>query len=103
MTVSNAATTAWGSRMVLRWGCGVGVTVAPDGWLVLCCEATGEVYRYPPPFTVAWISLRRHRGNARLAADEIAVSWHADRAEILEFIDRWLDELLTAGLVRQGC
>jgi hypothetical protein len=60
------------------------------------------VYEYPPPYTVAWISLQRHDGDIRRAADEIASSWRENEAEILDVVERWLAELRTAGLIHEA-
>jgi hypothetical protein len=79
---------------------GVGVTVNQDGWLVLSSGQTGKAYFYPPPFTVAWISLQRWGGNPYLATDEIAEMWQEDRSETFTAVEKWLVELRTAGLIR---
>ncbi|MEV0805990.1 hypothetical protein [Micromonospora sp. NPDC050200] len=90
-----------GGMVGLRWEHNVEVTVSPDGWLILHRQQTATTYRYPPFVTVSWISLQRHGGDLHLAADEVATSWQADRAEIIVVIARWLDELRDAGLVRE--
>ncbi|MFE7778351.1 hypothetical protein ACFU5O_31595 [Streptomyces sp. NPDC057445] len=88
--------------MIVRWTYGVDATVSADGWLILHCGRTARVFQYPPPYTVAWISLQRHDGDIHLAADEIASSWREDQAEILVVIERWLQELRVAGLIHEG-
>ncbi|MGV9316737.1 hypothetical protein ACWDR0_31840 [Streptomyces sp. NPDC003691] len=79
---------------------GVEVAVNPDGWLVLRSGRTGRENLYPPPFTVAWISLQRWGGDPFLASAEIADLWQEDRSETRLVVEEWLAELRVAGLIR---
>ncbi|MEV8091730.1 hypothetical protein [Streptomyces nigra] len=92
--------TTWRTGVPLHRERGVEVAVNPDGWLVLCDLRTEQEYFYPPPFTVAWIALQRWNGDPHLALDEIAEMWQEDASETLAAVQKWLEELREAQLVR---
>ncbi|KAB2970945.1 hypothetical protein F8R89_02035 [Streptomyces sp. SS1-1] len=92
--------TTWRAGVPLHREQGVEVAVNPDGWLVLCNLRTEQEFFYPPPFTVAWIALQRWGGDPHLAIDEIAEMWQEDASDTLDAVQKWLDELREAQLVR---
>ncbi|MET9888480.1 PqqD family protein [Streptomyces sp. NPDC006430] len=80
----------------------VAAFVDADGYLELRADSLAGPgrFRCGPVGTAMWIALRRHDGDAEVAAQVLAELWGTDPENARADLDIWIDEMRDAGLLR---
>lgn len=86
--------------MLVRVEPGVVATPLDHGVLVVLCETTGKLHQCNPTGTVMWRSLIEHDGDADAAARATAEHYGIEAQTVRDDLDKFVDLLRAAGLVR---